>query len=232
MLDAHIVKKRRSITVDIRFRAAAGERLAIFGPSGAGKSSILSCIAGLDQPDQGEIRVGGQVYFPPPLALNQRFLAYLTQKDLLFPHLSVAENVCFGLPRESARKNRDWLAELRQRLGLDVLWHVPARSLSGGQARRAALARMLARRPPLVLLDEPFTGLDRQVVRELIGLLDRWQKRLRFTLVLVGHEAEVVERLCPRVLALEKGRVVQEGSFEALREKPATATLAQLLAPL
>lgn len=232
MLDAHIVKRRRSFTVDVRVRAAAGERLAIFGPSGAGKSSILSCIAGLERPDAGEIRVGETRYFPPPLPLDQRFLAYLTQDDLLFPHLSVAENVRFGLSAEAERKNRDWVAELRQSLGLEALWHAPAGRLSGGQARRAALARMLARRPPLVLLDEPFAGLDRQVVRELIRLLDRWQEKLRFTLLLVGHEVEVVERLCPRVLALEQGRVVQEGAFADLRAKPATKVLAQILAPL
>jgi molybdate transport system ATP-binding protein len=88
MLDAHVVKARPEFIVDVRIRLARGERMAIFGASGAGKSTVLSCIAGLEVPDGGAIRLDDLVLFPPPLALHRRPVAYMTQKDLLFPHLS------------------------------------------------------------------------------------------------------------------------------------------------
>ena len=101
-------------------------------------------------------------------------------------------------------------------------------------AKRGAshYARMLARKPALVLLDEPFTGLDRHLVRELLSTLVDWQRELRFTMLVVDHEAEILERLCDRAIVLEEGHVVQDARWEALHAKPATPLLAQLLAPL
>ena len=96
-LDAHIVKRRRELLVDVRLHLEQGERLALFGASGAGKSTVLSCLAGIENPDVGRIHFGDTVFFPPNLPLYQRPLAYLTQSDSLFPHLTVADNVCFGL---------------------------------------------------------------------------------------------------------------------------------------
>ncbi|HET9123006.1 MAG TPA: ATP-binding cassette domain-containing protein, partial [Acidiferrobacteraceae bacterium] len=156
---------------------------------------------------------------------------YLTQKDQLFPHLCVAQNVLFGLDPQRRHTERDWIARLRHHLGLDAFWEAPVRLLSGGQARRVALARMLARKPRLVLLDEPFTGLDRHIVRELLQVLLEWQAELRFSLLAVDHQAEVLERMCPTVLVLERGRVLQQGSWAQLRAQPASPLLAQLLAP-
>ncbi|HJU28898.1 MAG TPA: ATP-binding cassette domain-containing protein, partial [Candidatus Binataceae bacterium] len=171
MLDAHVVKKRRAFVVDARLRLQAGDSLALFGPSGAGKSTILSCIAGLETPDGGEIRLGGARLFPPSLPLYLRPLAYMSQRDSLFPHLSVAENVRFGVRDHWRNGASGWLDELKTRLDLGPLWTQSARRLSGGQARRVALARMLARKPPLVLLDEPFSGLDRAAIGDLAETL-------------------------------------------------------------
>src|SRR6202047_3972336 len=182
-LDAHIVKTRRLFTVDVHLRLEQGERLALFGASGAGKSTVLSCLAGIENPDAGRIQFGDIVFFPPNLPLYRRPLAYLTQSDLLFPHLSVAGNVCFGLSDYESNGARQWVEELKQRLELGPLWNESARQISGGQARRVALARMLARRPPLVLLDEPFTALDRPAMNELIAALAEWQVALGFTLI-------------------------------------------------
>ena len=231
MLEAHIVKARPDFTVDVRLSLARGAGLAIFGASGAGKSTVLSCIAGLETPEAGAIRFAGTTLYPPALALNRRPLAYLTQRDLLFPHLSVGANVCFGLPSPNLDGAAKWVDELKHRLGLGPIWSASAGRISGGQARRVALARMLARRPPLVLLDEPFVALDRPLIGDLTRALAEWQRTIGFTLIAVDHRREILERLCPRAIAIEHGRVVQEGAWSDLATAPATPALARLLAP-
>jgi ABC-type sulfate/molybdate transport systems ATPase subunit len=230
MLDAHIVKRRRAFTVDVRVRLRPGERLGLFGASGAGKSTVLSCLAGIETPDAGEILFGDLRLFPPSLPLHHRPLAYLTQSDWLFPHLSVAENVCFGLQNHDRDGAKKWIEELAERLDLNPLWNESARLISGGQARRVALARMLARRPPLVLLDEPFTALDRAATNELIAALLEWHVALGFTLIAVDHRVEILEKICTNAVAIESGRIVQEGSWSALVAAPATPLLGRLLA--
>src|SRR3984893_1732830 len=216
MLDAHIVKVRRAFTVDVRIRLRPGERLGLFGASGAGKSTILSCLAGIETPDAGGIRFGDLCLFPPGLPLYQRPIAYVTQNDSLFPHLSVAENVCFGVAHHERDGAKKWIDELKDRVGL--LWNASAREISGGQARRVALARMLARQPPLVLIDEPFTALDRPTINKLMDALLEWQAALGFTLIAVDHRAEVLKRLCSRAAVIESGRVVQEEPGAGLSE--------------
>ncbi|MGH7988049.1 MAG: ATP-binding cassette domain-containing protein [Candidatus Binataceae bacterium] len=208
MLDAHIVKARDAFTLEVRLRLPPGERLALFGASGAGKSTLLSCLAGLETPDHGEIRLDGLRLFPPSLPLHRRPLAYLTQSDFLFPHLSVAENVCFGL-HDYHNGTQKWVGELRDRLRLEAIWHQPATRISGGQSRRVALARMLARQPPLVLLDEPFTALDIATMNDLTAALLEWQLRVGFTLIAVDHRPEILSRLCSKMAFMEAGRIVR-----------------------
>jgi peptide/nickel transport system ATP-binding protein len=105
--------------------------------------------------------------------------------------------------------------------------------ISGGQARRVSLARRLARKPPLVLLDEPFAGLDRQLVRELIDDLIFWSQTMGFSMIAVDHQAEVLQRLCPRrAIVLEQARIVQQGTWDELYRSPATPLLRSLLAPI
>ncbi len=231
MLDAHVVKRRPEFIVDVQFQLAAAARLAIFGASGAGKSTVLSCIAGLEVPDAGAIRFGDFVLFPPPLALHRRPVAYMTQKDLLFPHLTVEQNVGFGVRDLRADGNLMWIAELRERLGLGSVWKSVAGKISGGQARRVAMARMLARRPPLVLLDEPFASLDRPLIGELTQALLEWQRKLGFTLVAVDHRSDILRAICPRVIVIEDGSVVQEGDWSEVSASPATPLVERLLAP-
>ena len=229
MLDAHIVKARRHFTVDVRIHLRDGEKLGLFGVSGAGKSTVLSCLAGIETPDDGEISFGDLRLYPPSMPLHRRPLGYLTQSNWLFPHLSVGENVCFGLPKNEREAAKKWIEEMAERLDLQPLWNESARRISGGQARRVALARMLARRPTLVLLDEPFTALDRPAMNELIAALLEWHAVLGFTLVAVDHRAEILEKLCPVAAVIERGRIVQEGSWAALEAAPATPLLAKLL---
>lgn len=235
MLEAHIIKRRRQLTVDVQIELAQGEALGLFGPSGAGKSTVLACIAGFEEPDEGYVRVASRIFFPPSLALHKRGIGYLTQHPGLFPHLLVHENVNFGIAAHLAaqRDHLEWIEQLRGRLQLESIWNAPASRISGGQARRVSLARMLAHRPRLLLLDEPFSGLDRQLVRELIEDLIFWNGVLGCAMIAVDHQAEVLQRLCPKqVMAIEEGAVVQRGSWDDLRRAPATPLLRSLLEPL
>jgi ABC-type sulfate/molybdate transport systems ATPase subunit len=229
MLHVHIVKARRDFTVDVTFKLGRGECLALFGPSGAGKSTVLSCLAGFEDPDSGHIQFGEFCLFPPNRPLHQRPLGFLSQSDLLFPHLTVAQNICFGLPDYRLNGSRLWVEELKNRLGLDAIWNESSRRISGGQARRVALARMLARRPPLLLLDEPFTALDRAATDDLIDALLEWRSTLNLSIIAVDHRVEILSRLCPRAAIIERGSLLQEGSWQALQSAPATPLLARLL---
>jgi len=235
MLKAQIIKKRRAMIVDVALELEPGASIGLFGASGTGKSTALACIAGIEDPDEGYVKLGDLEFFPPSLPLHRRPVGYLTQEPGLFPHLTVGENVCFGVGGERAASGdqASWVETLRDRLQLGPLWHASAALISGGQARRVSLARMLARKPPLVLLDEPFAGLDRGLVRELIDDLISWSHCLGFSMIAVDHQAEVLTRLCPRrAIVLEQGTVVQSGTWEELRSAPATPLLRSLLAPL
>ncbi len=231
MLEVDMVKRRRDFTVAVSFTIASGDKLGLFGGSGEGKSTVLSCLAGIEQPDSGRVIFNDRILHPPARPLRERGIGYLTQRDQLFPHLTAGENVLFSLsPRQRAQDHR-WLEELRERLDLGSFWNASASRLSGGQARRTALARMIARKPGLILLDEPFSGLDRHIVRELIQVLNEWQHNLGFTLVAVDHQANILKQMCPSALVIERGQGVQRGSWEELERAPATPLLASLLAP-
>lgn len=227
MLEAHIVKRRRELVVDVKLELEPGASLALFGASGSGKSTVLSCIAGIVDPDSGFVRFDGRQFFPPPMPLHERRVGYLTQDPYLFPHLTVEGNIAFA-----AKNDSKWTAQMRDRLNLGSIWQAPASKISGGQARRVALARMLAQRPPLVLLDEPFTGLDRQLVRELIAALLMWRAELGFCLIVVDHESEILERLCSRVAVIANGQMIQKGTWVDVRQAPVNSALHDLLKPL
>lgn len=235
MLRVQLSKKRREFTVQVSLELDQGCSLGLFGASGSGKSTVLGCIAGLEDPDDGCIRLGDLQIFPPPLPLHRRPLGYLTQEPHLFPHLSVRENVMFGISGNHLAESEQlrWINTLRDRLRLAPLWEAPASRVSGGQGRRVALARVLARKPPLLLLDEPFAGLDRRLVRELIEDLAMWRQMLGFSIIAVDHQAEVLKRLCPeRAIVLESGHAVQQGTWEELYQSPATPLLRSLLTAL
>lgn len=235
MLRARIVKARREWTVDVALDLQPGGSLAIFGASGAGKSTVLACLAGVETPDSGFVEFGGRCFFPPSMPLHTRRVGYLTQEPGLFPHLRVHENVRFGV-RAADRHTGEtaaWIQTLRDRLQLGSVWEAPATSISAGQARRVSLARMLAPKPQLVMLDEPFAGLDRHLVRELIEDLIFWNRTLGFSMIVVDHQIEILMRLCPDdVLVVEAGRLVQRGSWAELNRNPTTPLLGALLAPL
>ncbi len=205
----------RPFLLDVAF-ATDAERVALVGPSGAGKSLTLRAIAGLLRPDAGHVRLAGDVLFDAArsihLAPEQRGVGLVFQDYALFPHLTVAQNVAFGLQRgwrNATRGNvsdevRLWLRDF----GLEELaGHYPVQ-VSGGQQQRVALARALAPRPRLLLLDEPFAALDQALRERLRNDVLALQRRLGFGLIVVTHDARDAERMGEEILELREGRIV------------------------
>jgi molybdate transport system ATP-binding protein len=213
--------------LDLEFSVAPGEVVAILGPNGAGKSTVLHVIAGLIRPDTGSVRVGDRVLTDTStgvgVATHDRRVGLLMQNALLFPHLSVAANVSFGArsgKRASRRASREvaerWLTEV-EAVGLADR---KPRQLSGGQAQRVALARALAADPEVLLLDEPFTGLDVGVAAAMRNVLRRVLARDGRSSVLVTHDLLDVVTLADRVIVLEAGRVAESGATAAVLAAP------------
>ncbi len=205
----------------------------LFGPSGSGKTTALRLLAGLERPDAGRIACGGTVWADaakglhlPPQARN---LGFLSQAYDLFPHLSLAANLAYGLGDHSADARRTRVAELVALLGLEGLEDRHPAQLSGGQRQRVALGRALARRPALLLLDEPLSALDRptqlRLRRELRDLL----RRLDVPTVLVTHDRAEALQLGDRLVVLDGGRVCQEGEIQRVFDRPTDPAVARIL---
>ncbi len=194
------------------------ERGALWGPSAAGKSTLLRLLAGLDRPSAGHVKLGGStlvdagVFVPP----GERSIGYLTQTPALFPHLSVESNLRFGLRGLAPAEADARVSELLALLDLQALRaRLPAR-LSGGEGQRAALARTLARRPRLLLLDEPFSALDLARKHALWGALDGYLSRHGIAALLVSHDPTEVWRWAECVLRMEAGEVTGVGTPEQM----------------
>lgn len=209
-------------------RAEHGEVVAVIGPNGAGKSTLLAALAGL-LPSGGPVEVAGRDW--TGLAVRSRSVGVVLQERSLFPHLSALENVAFGPRARGARRDearacaRTWL----ERLGVGDLAHRRPDQLSGGQAQRVAIARALAPRPELLLLDEPFAGLDVSVATSLRIELARHLAEYAGTTLLVTHDAVDALTLADRVLVLEEGRIVQEGTPRQVGAEPRTTHVARLV---
>lgn len=214
--------------VEAEVRVEAGEVLAVIGPNGAGKSSLIRALAGL-VPAEGRARLGGVDLLEVPA--RDRRVGLVFQKQLLFPHLSALDNVAFGPRSRGGRRAEadleaaDWL----ERFGIGDLAHRRPGELSGGQAQRVALARALATRPRLLLLDEPFTGLDVKVAMALRIELGRHLARYDGITLLVTHDAIDALTIADRVLVLDEGRVAQVGTPAEVSQRPRTEHVARLV---
>jgi ABC-type sulfate/molybdate transport systems ATPase subunit len=221
-LEVNIQAQLGEFKLDLRFESQA-RCLALFGPSGAGKSLCLHAIAGLFTPDSGHIRLGPKTLFgkQDTLAPQDRRMGLVPQGSALFPHLTVRENIGFGA---SDPQDVDPLAE---RFGLSQLLDQPTGQLSGGEAQRVALARAMATRPQLLLLDEPFSGVDTQrrtvLFQALSDTVDAGTP-----LVFVTHDLQNVLHLADEVALLDQGEVLQIGSTESVLEAPASLRAAKL----
>lgn len=218
-LDLDIRKTLRSgqrrFHLDIRFRSTAS-RIVVFGPSGAGKSMLLKAIAGLVTPDEGHIHLGSETLFDAragiSLAPQQRRLAYLFQDYALFPHLTVRQNIAFGLaagwrnPSPSIRSEPVdyWIDAFR----LAPVAHQYPAELSGGQKQRTALARALAASPRAILLDEPFAALDSELRSEMRAEVDELQRRLGVPMILITHDQEDARIFGDETIRVQDGSIV------------------------
>jgi molybdate transport system ATP-binding protein len=231
VLEADVELDRREFRLSAAFGVGGGERLALFGPSGAGKTTILEVIAGLLEPGRGTVVLDGRVLtrtaaprrLVPPW---QRRVGLLRQDPALFPHLSVRQNLAYA---PAPGTGREEIARIAERLGLGgMLDDRPAR-LSGGQAHRVALGRLLVSRCDALLLDEPYTGLDAALRRDLTELVRDLVAARQVPSVLVAHELEAAQAFADRMAVLDRGQILQLGTPAEVVAAPAARRVAGLV---
>jgi len=218
---------------DLSLDVRAGELIGLLGPSGSGKTTLLRIIAGLDAPDRGRILFGDDD--ATGLAVQERAVGFVFQHYALFKHMSVADNIAYGL-NARRRADRPAKAEIKRRVGdlLDLIRlsgfgdRYPSQ-LSGGQRQRVALARALAVEPRVLLLDEPFGALDAQVRKDLRRWLREIHDRTGQTTIFVTHDQDEALELSDRVAVLDRGRLEQVGTPDEVQENPASATVMKFL---
>ncbi|OHB41700.1 MAG: hypothetical protein A2069_01020 [Planctomycetes bacterium GWB2_41_19] len=215
MLNISLQKTWKEFGLDVAFEIPRGKVTALFGPSGAGKSSILRIISGLETADSGIILHGKEVWFDDTQKIHlppqQRSIGFVFQDFALFPHLTVERNVAYGI---KGKKGLNELKDLISLVGLSGYEHYYPAQLSGGQKQRVALIRALARKPDLLLLDEPLSALDWETRRQLQEDLKKIIKQFHVTTLYVTHDVTEVYKLADYVVVLESGRVVKKGTPE------------------
>lgn len=217
MIEVDIRKKLFSaqgeFTLDLQLNIRQGEFITLFGQSGAGKTTLLRCLAGLEMPDSGSIKVDGENWFDSRsgsmLPARQRHAGYMFQDYALFPNMTVRGNLEFAL-RPGANRKR--VTELIEMMGLGDLQQRKPDTLSGGQKQRVALARALAAEPCLLLLDEPFSALDHTIRVRLQDEVLNLQRHFGLTTVMVSHDVSEVYKLSQRVIVIEQGSIAKQGS--------------------
>lgn len=222
----------RAVLLDVSLTAAPSECVALLGVSGSGKSTLLRLAAGLDDPMTGQVVIDGEDMRGTPA--ERRGTALVFQKPLLFPHLNVVDNVAFasrmaGRRRSEARREAMEYLEVVQLA--DFARH-PVTRLSGGQEQRVALARALARKPRILLLDEPFASLDVQLREDMYVLVEAIRAELAPTIVLVTHDRREASIVADSIAVLDGGQILQHGSVHQLHYQPADRTVNRLLGGL
>jgi sn-glycerol 3-phosphate transport system ATP-binding protein len=214
---------------DISLTADEGSLLVLLGPSGCGKSTTLRLIAGLEQPDGGRITIGGTDV--THLSPAQRKISMVFQSYALFPHLSVAENIVFGLRvRRVSRGERDArLQKVADIVGLSHLLERKPAQLSGGQRQRVALGRAIIAEAKVCLMDEPLSNLDAKLRHEMRTEIRALQQRLGMTMVYVTHDQTEAMTMADRVVLMRDGKIEQNGTPEELYSRPATAFTARFI---
>jgi molybdate transport system ATP-binding protein len=232
-LDAHVVVRRPAHTLDVHLQAQPGEVIALIGPNGAGKSTLVRALAGIVPLTEGRVTCDGETWDEPGARVDarDRRVGMVFQDELLFPHLTALANVAFG-PRsrgtrkaDAERAAHEWL----ERFGIaDLAGRRPAQ-LSGGQAQRVSIARALATRPRLLLLDEPLSALDVGVAMALRLELGRHLAAYDGVTILVTHDALDAMTVANRVLVLDDGQVAQDGTPAEVAQRPRTDHVARLV---
>ncbi len=235
MIEVEGVRKRFGDFValdDVSARVETGSLTALLGPSGSGKSTLLRVIAGLERPDAGRVMIGGvDVTAHPP---QERGIGFVFQHYAAFKHLTVAENVAFGLRirKRPQAEIRARVAELLALVQLEGLADRYPAQLSGGQRQRMGFARALAVEPEVLLLDEPFGALDARVRKDLRSWLRRLHDETRTTTIIVTHDQEEAMEVADEVVLMSGGRVEQIGSPRELYERPANEFVLTFIGPV
>jgi len=221
----------------LTFSVADGEIVVLLGPSGCGKSTVLRLLLGFATPEAGRVRIGGALVSAGGKSLvlpEERNLAVVFQDLALWPHLSVRGNLAFGLEsRRIPRRVRDErIQDVLGRMGIADKEHRHPGELSGGERQRAAIARALVLEPRAILLDEPLANLDVRRKRQLMGTFREIFKERKTTVLYVTHDLREAATLADRIAVLENGHVVQEGTLDDLRARPATEFVSELVADL
>lgn len=218
---------------DVSLTLAAGEIVCLVGRSGCGKSSLLRLIAGVDQPDEGRILLNGTEVAGPHRFVEpeERNVGFMFQDYALFPHLTVAANIGFGLKGLARAEARARIAEVIGRVGIGALADRFPHTLSGGEQQRVALARALAPRPVVLLMDEPFSNLDRGLRETLRAETLAHLRALGTTAIMVTHDPEEALSAGDRVALMRKGRIVQTGNGYEIYDHPVSLYAAEFLSP-
>ena len=224
MLDATFTRTLRDFELDLSLHVDDGSVLVLMGDNGAGKSTTLSIIAGLIRPDTGSIRFNGRKLFDAAegidVPVEQRQVGYLFQRSAVFPHMTVAENIAFGLrarhcdPAFTEAQVSRWI----DRMNIREIAGVKASGLSGGQKQRVALARALATGPSLLMLDEPFSGLDTESRRAVREIVRECVADLKIPCIMVTHRIADARASGNRLCRIVRGRIVWEGRTADLLE--------------
>lgn len=223
--------QQEGIALDAEFVCRAGEVLAVVGPSGGGKSTLMRMIAGLTKPESGEIRYGDDIWFSSDagryLTPQQRHLGYVPQHFGLFPNMTALANVVAALDHipkaERVARAKDWL----ERVNLHGLPDRLPANLSGGQRQRVALARALAREPRVLLLDEPFSAVDRETRERLYLELARLKEQLAIPVIMVTHDLNEALLLADRMILISQGTLLQQGHPRDVLSRPRNEAVAK-----
>jgi molybdate transport system ATP-binding protein len=232
VLSVALTKRLPGFALDVEW-AASEAVVALVGPSGSGKTLTLHCLAGLVRPDAGRVALNDLVLFDARAGVDRpprtRRLGYVFQGYALFPHLTVEDNIAFGLKGWSASRRRERTRMVIERLGLGGLERRHPRELSGGQQQRVALGRALATDPDLLLLDEPLSALDAPLRRQLRDDLARTIREWGKATVVVTHDLGEAYQLADRVIVYEHGRVLQSAPKSELLWQPASESVARIM---
>lgn len=206
------------LAVDIALKP--GLIYGLFGKTGEGKTSLLRMIAGFDNPDSGKVEVNHSIWFDSKsktiLPIQERKIGYVVQQDRLYPNMSVIENLEFAFRTNS---NYAQIDDLLEKVGLFDLREVKVDRLSGGQQQRLVLIRSILSQPDLLLLDEPFSGLDPVMKKQVLVLLKELQQAYKFTVIIVSHDLFVMNMITDEVLLLEQGKIIAQGNTQEVLKK-------------
>ena len=218
------------IVDNISFSVEAGEVVCLLGPSGCGKSTSLRLIAGLELPCAGTIEIADQTMWSEHINISpeRRGVGYLFQEYALFPHLTVSQNIAFGLSDLPRAEQKERVTRMLEQVGLMHLAHSQTQILSGGEQQRVALARALAPAPKLMLLDEPFSSLDPQLRDEIRDMTSVVLRQAKTATVLVTHDADDALALADRIIIMMAGQVVQSGTPHEVYNRPVSLDVARI----